>query len=228
MNKTFRSIFGNFAAFALVFALLTVLAFASFGATPIESARAHTAAGSFGCTVSGATVATPSVITCSAAHKLVDGDQIQIINVGGTTTVNTTGYAKVTGYSATTFGFYSDAALSTGVTGTGSYTSGGTVSAAFDVSSITGDWSIRLRLEGLTAGKKVLLALQDSVDGFATSTVLGVINVTGTGTQPFQEYVWRSYQLPSARVGVSNGRLRLTVQSIDSATTATTSWFFEQ
>lgn len=228
-----------FRSFAFVF-LALALAVSGFAASnPILQARAVSAAGpAAGCTVSGATVATPSVITCSAAHNLKDGDQIQITGIVGTTTDNTTGYAKVTGYSTTTFGFYQDAALSTGVTGTGSYSSGGAVTMAYDVSAATGPWTLRTRIESLTAGKKILVSIQDSADGFASDIkTLAVYNITGSSPSgcsgiacgPAIEYTLRGdYLLPSARVGVTNGRLRLNVQSIDGSATGTVSFFFEQ
>ena len=231
MKTAFRSF-----AFAFMILALAVSGFAA--STAVEQARVHTVAGPIGCTVSGATVATPSVITCAAAHNLKDGDQIQITGIGGTTTDNVLGYAKVTSYSTTTFGLYSDVALSAGVTGTGSYTSGGAVSQAFDVSALTGPWTLRVRIESLTAGKKLLLGLQDSADGFAADIkTLGVANITGSSPSgcsgiacgPAIEYTFRGdYLFPSARVGVTNGRLRLTVQSIDASASATISWFIEQ
>ena len=216
---------------AFVFLALAVLLVPIQAATPVvvQSARALTAAGNPGCTVSGASVATPSVITCAAAHNLVDGDQVQVINVGGTTTVNTTGYAKVTGASSTTFALYSDSGLATGVTGTGSYTSGGTVSLCKDISALTGDFTVRLVVSGLTAAKNVVLSVQDSVDGFATSVNLAAVNLSGAiaaGTS--QTFTWRAYQLPSLRINTSNGRLRLSVQSIDGSASVTSALYIEQ
>ena len=224
-----KTAFRTFAFFALVLLLLAV---PSFAAAPvvIEASRAHAAAGNFGCTVSGATVATPSVITCSAAHGLIDGDQIQVTGVGGTTTVNTTGYAKITGYSTTTFGLYSDAALSSGVTGTGSYTSGGKVSIAQDISGLSNDFSVRLIITALTAAKNAVVCIQDSADGYASDIVtLACVNPSGfTGTSTPLHFVWRKYQLPSLRLGVTNGRLRVNVQAIDGSASVSTSLSIEQ
>lgn len=213
----------------LIAAMFAILP-ASAATTIVQSARAQTAAGNVGCTVSGATVATPSVITCTAAHLLQDGDQVQIINVGGTTTVNTTGFAKVTSVgSATTFGLYTTSALTTGVTGTGSYTSGGTVSLVSDISAITGDFTVRLVVSGLTAAKNVVLSIQDSVDGYATSVNLAAVNLSGAiSTSTPQTFTWRAYQLPSLRINTSNGRIRLSVQSIDGSASVTSALYFEQ
>lgn len=217
-----------------IFAMLSALACASFaGNTYIEQGRAHAAAGAFGCTVSGATVATPSVITCSAAHGLIDGDQVQVTGIGGTTTDNTTAYVKVTGYSTTTFALYQDSGLSTGVTGTGTYTSGGKVSIAKDVSGLSGDFTARIGFNGLTPAKNASVCLQDSADGFVNDIVsLWCVNLQGGSSSGFNVppiwYTKRFYEIPSARLGVTNARFRLYVQSLDSGATVTTSLFIEQ
>ncbi|CAB4130826.1 hypothetical protein UFOVP130_37 [uncultured Caudovirales phage] len=221
--------------FKLTF-LALFAALAMFGASPsaVESSRSHAAAGNYGCTVSGATVATPSVITCSAAHGLIDGDPIRITGVGGTTTVNTVGYAKITGYSTTTFGFYSDAALATGITGTGAYTSGGNVTQNYLVSGVTGDFTLRFRMESLTATKNVLVALQESQDGFVSDIrTFWVNSFTGSAqgsntNQPFVDVTLRKYQLPMNRFGSANTAIRVNVQAIDGSTTLVSSMFVEQ
>ena len=79
--------------------------------------------------ISGATAADPVVIT-SSAHGLADSDLVSISGVVGMTEINAkTYYAKVTGYSTTTFGLYSDSALTTTVDGSGytAYSSGGKI-----------------------------------------------------------------------------------------------------
>jgi len=78
-------------------------------------------------TVSGATNASPIVITSSAAHGLADGDRVKIVNVEGNTAANVDGYAKVTGYSTTTFALYTDEELTTAVAGNGVFTTGGLI-----------------------------------------------------------------------------------------------------
>ena len=81
-------------------------------------------------TISGATAANPVVIT-STTHGLSDSDLVSISGVVGMTQLNVnTYYAKVTGYSTTTFALYSDSALTTTVDGSAytAYSSGGYVS----------------------------------------------------------------------------------------------------
>lgn len=217
------------------FLRILFLAFAGlplFADVTVEQGRTHTASGAFGCSVSGATVATPSVITCSAAHGLIDGDQVQITGVGGTTTVNTTAFVKVTGYSATTFALFSNAALTTGVTGTGAYTSGGKVSIARDVSAVIGDYTLRLSVTGPDSGKTALVCIQDSTDGFVSDIVtLFCVNQPGGYSGTAGPPVWttvRAYQIPSARLGAVNARLRLSVQALSAGASVVTSLIIEQ
>jgi len=79
--------------------------------------------------ISGATAADPVVIT-SGVHGLSDSDLVSISGVVGMTEINAqTYYAKVTGYSTTTFALYSNSALSATVDGSGytAYSSGGKI-----------------------------------------------------------------------------------------------------
>jgi hypothetical protein len=207
--------------FALIFAMF-------FCTLPVFAAkhvvlqnRAFSATGTPGCTVSGATVATPSVITCSANHLLVSGDQVQITGIIGTSTDNTLAYVNV--LSATTFGIYSDPGLTTGITGTGTYSSGGSVSMAYDISGCTGDFTVTVRIVGLTAAKKVQIIIQDSTDGFAsdirTQFVVDALGEVDPGS-PVNSSV-RSYQIPNARFGHVGATLRLYVQSLDAGGSTT-------
>lgn len=195
--------------------------------TALEVSRAHTATGSIGDqggAITAATNATPIVITTTSPHNLKDGDPIQITGVGGNTNANTTGFAKRTGYSATTFGVYADAALATAVAGNSGYTSGGVVSQAIDISGVSNDWDLFLRIEGMTAGKKAIVALQDSADGFVSDVVtLYTWNIQGKVTTDAMKDGdrIRKYDIPSARFGAASARLRFRVLQIDSAATLT-------
>lgn len=77
--------------------------------------------------ITSATNATPVVITTTTTHGLSDGDAVYVQGVAGNTAANGSFYAKVTGYSTTTFGLYSDSTLATAVAGSGAYTSGGVI-----------------------------------------------------------------------------------------------------
>lgn len=217
-----------------VVALAIAFSFSTFAAVPftVEAGRTHTATGQFGCTVSGATVATPSVITCAAVHGLADGDAVQITGIVGTTTDNVKGYAKVTGQSTTTFALYSDVNLSTGVTGTGAYSSGGVVTMAYPVATLTGDFTLHFRLNSLTAAKHITYVIQESQDGFVSDIralkVLDFLGGTaGNNSNPDTDFTFRAYQMPSNRFGTANTTIRLNVQNVDGSTTAVSSFYVE-
>lgn len=88
---------------------------------------AYVAIGSNSINITGATNASPIVLTTSA-YSLANGQQVTVAGVGGNAAANGTWYAKTTGYTSTTFALYQDSGLSNPVVGTGAYTSGGTVS----------------------------------------------------------------------------------------------------
>ena len=71
-------------------------------------------------TVSGGTLANPVVITTSGAHGLSDGQMVNFLSMVGMTDLEGLNYyAKVTGYSSTTYALYQEAALTNTVDGTG-------------------------------------------------------------------------------------------------------------
>jgi hypothetical protein len=226
----------SFSTIAQVLCLVFLSAFALPAAvTNVELARTHTAAqvalngGANGCTVSGASVTTgttPSVITCVAAHNFATGDQVQITGIVGTTTDNVT--AWVTVLSATTFSIYNNVNMqpTQGIIGTGTYSSGGYVTEALDVSGISAPWTIRLRIEGLSANSAAVIYIQDSATGFVSDVQnLAVYQVSGGVANASQEIekTWRDYELgPTARIGVQNGRLRVLIYSLTSGASITT------
>lgn len=125
-------------------------------------------------TISGATNATPIVVTTAAAHQLSSGAQVTIASVGGNTNANGTYYVKK--LTSTTFELYTDSALSTGRAGNSSYTSGGTAKATYvkDVDYSIDDFG----------NIKVLKAsiIADGVSLLASYKRLAVGNETGVVT----------------------------------------------
>lgn len=71
-------------------------------------------------TITGGTLADPVVITTSAAHGLSDGQMVNFLDMVGMTDLEGLNYyAKVTGYSTTTFALYQETGLTNTVDGTG-------------------------------------------------------------------------------------------------------------
>ena len=93
----------------------------------------------------------------------------------------------------------------------------GAASTALDVASWVGDWTARIVVTSLVAGKKASIVLQDSVDSFsADSKTLFTLNITGpvSAGAPIEQSI-RAYQAPSSRIGTTGGSLRLLAQSAD-------------
>jgi len=105
--------------------------------------------------ITGATNANPVVITTSADHHLITGDEVSIASVGGMTQLNGNTYT-ITVISATTFSLDS-----TDGTGFGTYTSGGTLSANRQGFLASG------------AGADVVLAYFDGSTSYSVYTLAG-------------------------------------------------------
>lgn len=86
----------------------------------------------FNVLITSATNATPVVITLNGLTNLRDGDQVAIAGVGGNTVVNGTRYVKELYkdfYNRKfVYQLYTDAKLTVPLSGSGAYTSGGTIS----------------------------------------------------------------------------------------------------
>lgn len=158
--------------------------------SPVELVRpanttAYTAGDGIGVSlsVSGATNATPIVITCTN-HGLSDGDPVTISGVGGNTNANGNYYAKETGYSNTTFALYSDFALTTPVAGNSNYTSGGAVARAWRFPNIA-------RVLGGSGFLTKIVALSDNAaDTAAIRAHIFKIPATLPPTIPLDNAVW--------------------------------------
>lgn len=199
--------------------------------TMLETSRSHTATGAFGGIggqITAATNATPIVITTTSAHGLADGDQVTITGITTNTAANGTFFVKRTSYTATTFGLYSDAALATGVAGNGTagVSAASIVSQSLPISSYTGDWTVKVRVESLTAAKNVLIGIDDSVDGitWVTRASVAVKGQVLVGAMRDALEI-RSYDNKGIRFGTSLALLRINILAIDANTTAViTAW----
>lgn len=80
--------------------------------------------------IAGATNTTPIVVTTTTVHGLSDGDPVLVKGILGNEAANGRGFAKVSGYLATSFGLFADVGLTVGKEGSGAYTSGGIVITA--------------------------------------------------------------------------------------------------
>jgi hypothetical protein len=112
------------------------------------------------------------------------------------------------------------------VTATGAVTP----TAGLDISGITGDYTVHLRIQALSSASgtpNVAITLEDSVNAFTASVPVCEQQYTGTiDTKTELHFSWRKYQLPKLRAGTASAVLRANVVAIGGTTPTTTldSW----
>lgn len=116
-------------------------------------------------------------------------------------------------------------AITTGaqtVTATGAVTA----TTGLDISGVTGDCTVHLRVQGLSAASgtpKTTIQLEDSVNGFTASIPVAVKEVQGpVDTKTEMHFSWRKYELPNARFGTASAVLRANVMVLGGTTPSLT------
>lgn len=115
--------------------------------------------------------------------------------------------------------------ISTGqqaVTTTGAVTPTG----GLDISGISGDYTIHVRVQNLSSASgtpQADIVLEDSVNAFTAIVQVAAVNVQGTiDSKTEQHYSFRKYQLPTLRAGTASAVLRVNVQKLNGTTPALT------
>jgi hypothetical protein len=117
------------------------------------------------------------------------------------------------------------AALTTGqqtVTGTGPVTP----TTGLDISGVTGDCTVHVRVQGLSAasGKaSAAITLEDSVNAFTASVPVKEIQAQSTvEAQAEQHFIFRKYELPTCRFGTASAVLRVNAVALTGTTPSLT------
>lgn len=118
-------------------------------------------------------------------------------------------------------------------TGEQTVTGTGPVTGTLDTSGLSGDYTVFVRVRGLTSGSSMQVALEDTANAsaFSDATQPYVFSFVGSGTtgagaqtEGIVQSV-RKYQMPKARFGVTNSKFRINVQAMDgSSTSLVTAW----
>jgi hypothetical protein len=112
------------------------------------------------------------------------------------------------------------------VTATGAVTT----TTGLDISGISGDFTVHLRVQALSASTgtaKASIQLEDSVNGFTASVPVAVKEVQQTiNTNCEQHFSWRKYELPNLRAGTGSAVARVNVTVLGGTTPSLTldSW----
>lgn len=97
-----------------------------------------------------------------------------------------------------------------------------TTTTGLDISGITGDYTIHLRIQALSAASgtpKIAVQLEDSVNAFTASLGQAVYQYQGTiDTKSEVHKIWRKYELPNLRCGTASAVLRANVTILGGTT----------
>lgn len=107
-------------------------------------------------------------------------------------------------------------------TGEQSVTTTGAITGTLDTSAYTKDfWSAKLRITSFPAGQTATIVLEDTanVTPFSDAKTVAVAHITGPATAEAPiDFVWKKFDIPNARFGATNTKLRYNVTQISGGT----------
>ena len=111
------------------------------------------------------------------------------------------------------------ATISNITTGEQTVSATGAITGTLDTSGLSGDYTVKLRVSGLSAGKKIMIALEDTANASAFSDALqcAVFHVVGGATADGNYNERKNYDIPMTRFGAANTKLRFNTLAIDSS-----------
>ncbi len=106
-------------------------------------------------------------------------------------------------------------------TGEQTVTATGAVTGTLDTSTITGDYTVKVRVRDLTTSKKIMIAVEDTAGAtpFSDALAVQVFHFGGATGEEDTDKEARSYDIPSTLMGGTNNKLRVNVYRIDSGAT---------
>ncbi len=100
-------------------------------------------------------------------------------------------------------------------TGVQTVTGTGAVTGSLATASLTGDYTVKLRIDALPAGETAIVAVEDTANASAFSEPIqvAVAHFKGLGNAEGNVFSWPKNQIPGTRFGASNTKLRFNVLS---------------
>lgn len=106
--------------------------------------------------------------------------------------------------------------------------SGALASSGVDVSGITGDFTVKLRIHALSVGNNARFVLEESTNAFSTVIPTGVGWNSATGLTTGPEGITLSWKRRDfgalCKAGVTNGEMRLNLVELDGGSTQYECW----
>lgn len=92
--------------------------------------------------------------------------------------------------------------------------------SGIDVSGITGDWTLKLQVESLTAAKQVRIGFEDTVNDYTGAIMGPVFSMKGALAKEYDKVKsFKKQDFPSLRLGTASAQLRCKVLELDSGAT---------
>ena len=98
----------------------------------------------------------------------------------------------------------------------------GPIAGTLDMSTRTGDYTVKVRVRDLTVGGKLMLGIEDTASAtpFTDAQAVVVDHFTGTGSELDTAKESRAYDIPFALYGAVNNKLRVNVYRLSAGATA--------
>lgn len=113
-------------------------------------------------------------------------------------------------------------AISAITTGEQTVSATGAITGSLDTSAITGDFTICVRVRGLSGSQNARIAIEDTANStpFSDVTTVCEFDVKGAEAVEGDTFKVRSYDVPSIRIGGANNKLRANCTAISGSTSA--------
>jgi hypothetical protein len=100
-------------------------------------------------------------------------------------------------------------------TGVQTVTATGAVTGSLNTASLSGDYTIKVRVDAMPASETAIVAIEDTANASAFTDAIQVANfhIKGTGNAEGSVFSWPKYMIPGTRFGASNTKLRVNVTS---------------
>ncbi len=101
-------------------------------------------------------------------------------------------------------------------TGEQAVAAAGAITGSLDTSALSGNYTVKLRVRGLSSGKVAVIAIEDTANAsaFSEAVQVAVAHFTGGMTADGSAREWAQFEIPGTRFGVANSKLRANCLSI--------------
>lgn len=92
----------------------------------------------------------------------------------------------------------------------------GAITGTLDVSGLSGDYTVKIMVRGLSASKYLLLALEDTVNAFTATVQRAAKQFAGGMPTDGQVFSIPSREIPLSQFGITSGTFRINTLAISS------------